>query len=526
MLRQIRKWLGPVTIGVLSVAGIAAGLFALTAKPPRSEQTVQGNPAVFERPFPKSPPPRADLNKLVEKALVRGVEYLIQQQRKDGSWRSQRYESFQDGTALTPLAAYALECVYDSSRPQDNLLNNLLNETKLKASVRRSVEFLMRYNRKDGTLNLKEDELPYPVYTASLTLLVLSPHGAHPLFSDFRTRYGFSHEELRGGWMRYLKDRQLTARLGWHPEEDVFYGGWGYCRLMPRAPKSGELTPPLLESNLSATAFALEALQAVGELDDETRLAARRFVLRCQNWSQPPGPGDDGGFFFIPNGDPVRNKAGRLVDLMRAAEGPSRNLDNIPGEKMVSYGSATADGLIAMLTYTRPTRDIYVVGPDKKSPLAVQLREDDKERIKAAMRWLLENGHVCFNPPNFANNPHVIACRPRLDGAYFYYLARVAQLDPDGMNQDLARSEGRDNGAVANPFGIAGPWTFWEALAWQLCQLQRPDGFWVNPYDFMREDEPIVATSFALLALSRFDRSAVFKQIRQIRDTIGNPGDP
>ncbi len=498
-------------------------LFALTPKPPESDQhnQTQGKPhAVFERPFPKSPP--ADLVLRVHEALGRGAQYLIQQQREDGSWRSQQYESFQDGTALTPLAVYALEHIYcyDPDRPGDDTFFRRPRFSRIQESVHRGVKFLLRYNRKDGTLNLKEDELPYPVYTASLTLLALSPLRLHPpdLLDDFRARFGFELEEVRRGWVRYLKERQLTARLGWHPE-DAFYGGWGYCRLIPRAPKSGELTPPLLESNLSATAFALEALQAVGALDDETRLAARQFVLRCQNWSQEPKVGDDGGFFFIPNGDPVRNKAGRLLDLMRAAEGPPRNLDNIPGEKMVSYGSATADGLIAMLTYTRPTHDIYVVGPDKKSPLAVQLREQDNARIKAAMRWLLENGHVCFNPPNFGNNPHIIACRPRLDGAYFYYLARVAQLDPDRMNQNLAWTEGKHNGAVANPFGIARPWTFWEALAWQLCQLQRPDGSWANPHDFMREDEPIVATSFALLALSRFDRSS--HKFQKIGEKIG-----
>jgi hypothetical protein len=68
---------------------------------------------------------------------------------------------------------------------------------------------------------------------------------------------------------------------------------------------------------------------------------------------------------------------------------------------------------------------------------------------------------------------------------------------------------------VPDPNGGPAPWKFSEALAWQLCQLQRPDGSWANPHDFMREDEPIVATSFALLALCRFDRSSagIFQKI-------------
>jgi hypothetical protein len=510
MAQLTRRSLALASFGVLTVAGMAMALFALTPKPPDSDRDnqTQGEPhAVFKRPFPKSPPPRADLNKLVEKALVRGAQYLIQQQRKDGSWRSDRYEPFQDGTALTPLAVYALECVYDSD--PFSLVNELLRDTIIRASVHRGLDFLTKYHRPDGSLNLKEDELPYPVYTASLTILALAWNPAHPLFSD---HWGRKAPELRKAWVQYLKERQLTARLGWHPE-DAFYGGWGYCRLIPRAPKSGEFAPPLLESNLSATVFALEALQAAGELDDETRLAARHFVLRCQNWSQPPGPGDDGGFFFIPNGDPVRNKAGRLVDFLRAADRPAK--DDVPAEKMLSYGSATADGLLAMLTYTRPTRDIR----DKaRISVAEQLEKKDRERIQAAIRWLQKNGSVSYNPPGPGLNDAVNRCRTRLDGAYFYYLARLARLYPDNLALQLA-----DGNPVPDPNGGPAPWKFSEALAWQLCQLQRPDGSWANPHDFMREDEPIVATSFALLALCRFDRRSAGDIFRKIGDKIAPP---
>jgi len=42
------------------------------------------------------------------------------------------------------------------------------------------------------------------------------------------------------------------------------YGGWGFCAGLPRKPAADEFAPPLLESNLSATVFALQALHAAG----------------------------------------------------------------------------------------------------------------------------------------------------------------------------------------------------------------------------------------------------------------------
>jgi len=40
-----------------------------------------------------------------------------------------------------------------------------------------------------------------------------------------------------------------------------------------------------------------------------------------------------------------------------------------------------------------------------------------------------------------------------------------------------------------------------EALAEELLRRQRPDGSFANPASEMREDDPVVATSFALAAL-------------------------
>src|SRR5207249_2787990 len=108
-----------------------------------------------------------------------------------------------------------------------------------------------------------------------------------------------------------LLDRQLTEKHGWKPE-DKEYGGWGYCRLVPTKPEPGKFAPPLIESNLSATVFAVDALKAAGVSDRAAYDAALVFVRRCQNVNFfrgeiPPGQVTDGGFHFIYD-DPVRNK--------------------------------------------------------------------------------------------------------------------------------------------------------------------------------------------------------------------------
>jgi squalene-hopene/tetraprenyl-beta-curcumene cyclase len=37
----------------------------------------------------------------------------------------------------------------------------------------------------------------------------------------------------------------------------------------------------------------------------------------------------------------------------------------------------------------------------------------------------------------------------------------------------------------------------------RLCREQKPDGSWVNSFGRMREDDPLIATCFAIIALAR-----------------------
>src|SRR5260370_1371735 len=69
--------------------------------------------------------------------------------------------------------------------------------------------------------------------------------------------------KARDAWLRFSRDQQLTEQHGWAPA-DREYGGWGYCHGLPLKPKPGAMAPPMTESNLSATTFALAAFKAAG----------------------------------------------------------------------------------------------------------------------------------------------------------------------------------------------------------------------------------------------------------------------
>lgn len=118
-----------------------------------------------------------------------------------------------------------------------------------------------------------------------------------------------------------------------------------------------------------------------------------------------------------------------------------------------SYGSMTADGLRALLRLGRPPGD---------------------PRVAAATAWLDRRFDAARNPGDFPPVAEV-----RRDSAYYYWAWSAAHA---------ARHLGRE------------PWA--EALAAELLRLQAPDGSWRNPASEMREDDPLIATSFALAALA------------------------
>jgi hypothetical protein len=307
------------------------------------------------------------------------------------------------------------------------------------------IDYLAGMLAADGRIAPPPDGFAYSVYTSAGAVIVLS-------------RAGPRYERARDAWLGFLLERQLIESLGWS-ESDSFYGGWGYAKDPPRKPGPSEPLAPLSVPNLSATVFALSALRAaaVDPVAPEVQKALR-FVRSCQNYSddsaQRVSAGGDGGFFFMP-GDPVRNKAG----IVRTA-GVSR---------FASYGSATVDGLRA---------------------LAFGAQAEDAPRTAAAWQWLAENFQVERHPGRY--EPAREAAR---DAVYYYYCHSLAALLAD---------------AEAWPASMPIDSTRWAAtIAAELVTRQRPDGSWVNAAVDVREDDPLVATSFALRALALARRAIV-----------------
>ena len=196
--------------------------------------------------------------------------------------------------------------------------------------------------------------------------------------------------------------------------------------------------------NLSGTLYAVGALVLAGvPVTDPALVAARGFVDRCHNYG---GAGDDGGFFFSPS-VPDSNKAG-------PADGPAG--------RYRSYGSMTADGLRALLRLGAPP---------------------DHPRVRAAAAWLEQHFEPDRNPGDFVAINEV-----RRASSYYYWIWTAAHALRDLGLRQLHTPEGQFDWPVA--------------LAEALLSRQRRDGSWANASTEMREDDPVVATSFAAAALA------------------------
>jgi hypothetical protein len=192
-----------------------------------------------------------------------------------------------------------------------------------------------------------------------------------------------------------------------------------------------------IAANISATQFALEALRSHDALGADIRSSALLFLAHCQN--RAPGADLDGGFCFSPLADDPLNKAGS------AGQGLRGN----------SYGTATADGLAAILTLGVPA---------------------DDPRAIAATLWLERHATLPL-VPSFERDD----ARSMAGALTFYYcsaMARCIRLAPESRLPRQAPT------IISN-----------------LMSLQEADGSWRNSNTLMRED-PSIATTLAVHALA------------------------
>jgi squalene-hopene/tetraprenyl-beta-curcumene cyclase len=201
--------------------------------------------------------------------------------------------------------------------------------------------------------------------------------------------------------------------------------------------------------DLSNLSMAVDALRDAG-LPQDSPVWKRvvTFVSRCQNntsTNDAAGVGalsqvaatDDGGLFY----SPTESKAGQV---------------QLPNGKLgyKSYGSMTYEGL--------------------KSFIYAHLSKDDP-RVEAALRWI--RSHYTLE-----ENPEVGS-----EGLYYYYHTFAKALSAYGED------------VVVDASGKSHAWRV--DLAKKLLGLQRADGSWQNHTPRWWESNPVLVTTYAVLAL-------------------------
>jgi hypothetical protein len=330
-------------------------------------------------------------------SLTRAAQYLWAQQATDGGFHSATYGLLRSGESLTPFVLGALLRVPDDTVPVPA------------GALDRAIAFIRRHTSVDGAVGVIGDDADYPNYATALAVdaLVVAQrrlpavaHGAKPgsLTADIAPM------------VAHLRAQQFSEANGWTAEHTA-YGGWGMGGAIRRPPNAGHV-------DLSMTRFVLEALRASGiDGSDPAMTRARVFLERSQN--------HDGGFFFSPV-IPELNKAGQ------SAEG------------FVSYGTATADGVLALKASGVP---------------------DSDDRIARAIAWL-DRHHQPDRVPGFGE-----AESPQASwgaGLRFYYAAAIARVRPQ---QRVRLPEPADDGSFRNANGR------------------------------VKEDDPLIATTFAIHCL-------------------------
>jgi hypothetical protein len=105
----------------------------------------------------------------------------------------------------------------------------------------------------------------------------------------------------------------------------------------------------------------------------------------------------------------------------------------------------------------------------------------DDERIQAALHWL-EKYPSIIKVPGYGRRGNVLHGDTVLRFYYFAAIARVMERLPLSM---LAAHRA--------------------PLSREITRLQHIDGSWSNPNNLMREDDPLIATAFAITVLATLD---------------------
>lgn len=263
----------------------------------------------------------------------------------------------------------------------------------------------------------------------------------YPLFTaSYATQvFARSGDHARASaWAKIVEVLRTREVLGW-PAGDPMCGAWSDASTPPQYVTP---VPDMLAPNISATALAAVALRAAGG-DPQSALP---FIERCQNFSEgEPTKFDDGGFFFALD-DPIRNKAGRA-----GRDGRGR-------ERFHSYGSATCDGYLALRACGLPP---------------------EHPRVEAAVDWLRDNSEGLSHGGTWLPGRE----EARVSLAFYHSQALAAVLRDIPQSTDWIRR-------------------LRSSLSSELIARQSDEGSWQGLAPDSCEDEPLLASAFALRTLS------------------------
>ncbi len=204
----------------------------------------------------------------------------------------------------------------------------------------------------------------------------------------------------------------------------------------------GKRTSP--GTNVSVSSFAIQALASdQSQPANDAREKLFRWARRIQN--------SDGGFHFHPKKDHEGNKAGWADKRFSAPR---------------SYGTATADGIRILKSLAKATAK-----PSLEHKNALDAG------FVSAVRWI-EQKPFRLSVPGFGESDD-----DSWKNGLFYYYSMSLALEMDLFSDRFKKQS--------------------KLLADFLTKDQQSDGSWTNRSTRMREDDPIIATCFAIVALCK-----------------------
>ncbi len=375
----------------------------------------------------------------VSEAKKKAIAFLVDQVGDDHLWHSEYYGNLKGGAGVSALALYAItRCEKEHWQSHQK-------------AMQRTIDTLGGFIDKFGYA-ANRDGPDYSNYASSMLLIVTREADLH------------LSRNRRQALIDYLLRAQLDEEEGYQPSS-VDFGGWDLSGWMKGKRRT-------TGTNISVSASVLEAL--VGELEslekqkqsdpddfgednnkriERIRLCLQKggkWLVRCGN--------PDGGFFFHPE---------------RAHAGNKAEWSNQKKTDPNSYGSATADGLRCMDYLGR-----YLELADSED--AEKQKRSLEKRIQKTVGWLdAENQWTWV--PGFRDEEKASSWARGLKFYFWMSLSRTQKIRE-------TRSK-KTSQASAKMVAV-------------ICESQANDGSWQNKNARMREDDPLIATSFALIALN------------------------